>query len=151
MVLLPSPLSYARNKPLPYYLKFTSSDPTLTTEFPEDAFKVSLLQRAVLTALGVSGTHEVSTFIIDHSTTLQLIVTLTSSLLPHCLRTHSLQAPLDPMALIKEFILNPAPIPIGVADTKVTCYLATMQYPISHVPTSLFRYEYCCDQDRSLS
>ncbi|KAG0152512.1 hypothetical protein CROQUDRAFT_85616 [Cronartium quercuum f. sp. fusiforme G11] len=58
MVLLPSPLCYARNNPLPYYIKFTSSDPSITTDFSQPSFKVSLLQRAILTALGVSGTHE---------------------------------------------------------------------------------------------
>lgn len=58
MVLLPSPLCYGRNRPLPYFLKFTSSDPSVTTDFAPSYFEVSLLQRATLTALGVSGTHE---------------------------------------------------------------------------------------------
>ncbi|EGG05282.1 uncharacterized protein MELLADRAFT_88140 [Melampsora larici-populina 98AG31] len=60
MVLLPSPLCYGRNRPLPYFLKFTSSDPSVTTDFAPSYFEVSLLQRATLTALGVSGTHEAS-------------------------------------------------------------------------------------------
>ncbi|KAH9814499.1 hypothetical protein DFH28DRAFT_1168645 [Melampsora americana] len=59
MVLLPSPLCYGRNRPLPYFLKFTSSDPSVTTDFAPSYFTVSLLQRATLTALGVTGTHEV--------------------------------------------------------------------------------------------
>ncbi|KAI8454608.1 hypothetical protein BY996DRAFT_4581722 [Phakopsora pachyrhizi] len=62
MVLLPSPLCFARNKPLQYYLKFISSNPALTTEFNDSTFKVSLFQRASLTAVGVNGTHEVSHF-----------------------------------------------------------------------------------------
>ena len=50
IVLVPTPLKYARLSSIDVAIKIASSDPSLTTRFPLESISVSLIQRAFLSA-----------------------------------------------------------------------------------------------------
>ncbi|KAI5477556.1 hypothetical protein MNV49_006144 [Pseudohyphozyma bogoriensis] len=58
-VQIPTPSKFPRYTAIPFVIRITSSDPEITGTFPPSSLKVSLIQRAFVSAQGLSGTHDV--------------------------------------------------------------------------------------------
>ncbi|GAA97357.1 uncharacterized protein L969DRAFT_94415 [Mixia osmundae IAM 14324] len=59
VVLVPKPSVFARESDgIEFYLKITSSDPEVTSDFPNSAIRVMLVQRTAVSAQGLQDTHE---------------------------------------------------------------------------------------------
>lgn len=56
-LLLPTPAQFARTSTIPFALRLTSTDPDLTTRFPPGSISIRVVQRAHVSAQGVSATH----------------------------------------------------------------------------------------------
>lgn len=58
VLLLPAPSRFSRLQTIPFAIKITTTDKDTTTSFPSSGVQVFLLQRCIITAQGLTATHD---------------------------------------------------------------------------------------------